>query len=795
MKNLDNYIDIASFLNDGILTMKYHNMKERLNNGKFLLPVVGQFSSGKSHFINNFLGEDILPVKVTEATAFLTYIEYSEEPFVMLFDKNGKSVSIEQSKLKDLYESNLKDKSINDILGIPLDFEIYYLQVGANHELLKNGVVLVDTPGLNTTNKHHEQITFDVFEKADYFIYVLRKSITDKDLELIKQVQSLGTNVVIVRTRIDEINRSEESIDEVINHEKELLQNKLGIDDYYPLSNIDWDKDINSVLWENLRSTINRIFNKDLKELLVISTNEKLIIDKETLQSQLLEKKKLIESNSELSIEEVSEQKKIVEKHIKLAKFDNDLELNNFSVKDDALIRINKERKTIEETGSRKFEIDVKKCTDTEEAIQLAGYIFENNTEKLNESLSVELTEIAQQFEKIYNSKLNGIDGLTLNTDTSNIYFSIENIEESNSLVEYYLNQLNEFETRISSNKIALEDTKESKESANSNLQSIEEETKIVGEELKTQMASYHRQYIIEKGEKKSGIWKKAGMVLDIATLFIPASAAAGAGKAIMNGGKFLSKGKNAVKVINTLKKVDKTGKLLKNAQKGLKAVEAGAKALGKFGEFNKLKANGKFKSLKDEHSDKLEKAGILDYLTFEHWFEKAGKYFDEPDKRVIDKEYEDEYKKQTDNIQWQYDEAKQDYLRKRYELEDAISEEKKQILELEYDKKNAKVINQKIDKAKLEISISQNNKNLSEYSRQFISLNKSFLDKQIIKIGEYLEKTENEYKSFVSNNVNIKLDQYNVELIKREEELKGIKSSKNEDLASISNYLEIINE
>ena len=54
-------------------------LKERLNEGRFHLAILGQFKRGKSTLLNAFLGEAILPTSVVPLTAIPTFVEYGQE--------------------------------------------------------------------------------------------------------------------------------------------------------------------------------------------------------------------------------------------------------------------------------------------------------------------------------------------------------------------------------------------------------------------------------------------------------------------------------------------------------------------------------------------------------------------------------------------------------------------------------------------------------------------------------------------------------------------------------------------
>ena len=63
---------------------------EFLDNEKFELVVVGEFSRGKSTFINAMLGKKILPAKKRATTAIISKIIYSDEPKYYLHYKDNK---------------------------------------------------------------------------------------------------------------------------------------------------------------------------------------------------------------------------------------------------------------------------------------------------------------------------------------------------------------------------------------------------------------------------------------------------------------------------------------------------------------------------------------------------------------------------------------------------------------------------------------------------------------------------------------------------------------------------------
>ena len=61
----------------------------------FEVAIVGEFKRGKSTLINAMLGQEVLPADVLPATATLNRVTYSEEPYVQVEYKNGKSERVD----------------------------------------------------------------------------------------------------------------------------------------------------------------------------------------------------------------------------------------------------------------------------------------------------------------------------------------------------------------------------------------------------------------------------------------------------------------------------------------------------------------------------------------------------------------------------------------------------------------------------------------------------------------------------------------------------------------------------
>lgn len=180
---------------------------------KYFLTVMGQFSAGKSRLINNLLDKDILPVHIRETTAFITSIEYGEEECANIFYNDGNVEKLPIETAKDFWQSS--EMAIETIEHI----ELY-----VNSPLLEKGLVINDTPGVNTIIEKHVSLTRDIIELSDRILYVMGKPATNSDIDFINDIRNCNIEMMFVRTHIDEIKSSEENIEQSLKKEKEVLE-------------------------------------------------------------------------------------------------------------------------------------------------------------------------------------------------------------------------------------------------------------------------------------------------------------------------------------------------------------------------------------------------------------------------------------------------------------------------------------------------------------------------------------------------------------------------------------------
>lgn len=133
----------------------------------FKVLLLGDFNAGKSTFINRFLlQEDVLPTSQTPCTAKLCKIKYSAEPWLRTHHNTEQGGWTEtRTGVQEALAAAGANKGANVA-------ETRHLELGWPAPLLEQGIVIVDSPGLNDPELERMQVTYDYVKEADCVLYL-----------------------------------------------------------------------------------------------------------------------------------------------------------------------------------------------------------------------------------------------------------------------------------------------------------------------------------------------------------------------------------------------------------------------------------------------------------------------------------------------------------------------------------------------------------------------------------------------------------------------------------------------
>lgn len=197
-KTLQSLIDIQRDCE--ISSQRTEDLKDAVDNMNLLVPVVGEFSAGKSSLLNKFIGKNLLSVGIAPETAVPAELYYSE----IEYNKGG-----------------LPDGRIEEITDISSATSKYVcVKRYINSQYLKEiqPIVLVDMPGFDSPLDAHNKAIFNYLDKGCHYIVITPVDAGTISSSMSKQIQNILTfnkkcTYFVSKTDL----RSEEEVEQVKN--------------------------------------------------------------------------------------------------------------------------------------------------------------------------------------------------------------------------------------------------------------------------------------------------------------------------------------------------------------------------------------------------------------------------------------------------------------------------------------------------------------------------------------------------------------------------------------------------
>ena len=182
---------------------------EKQNDKMLNISVIGEFSTGKSSFINALVGYELLAVNVIQGTTVaITIIEYSEDFSITLTDFSGRCS-------KKVYKSidSLRQQLHIYTTDAAYAKNINYVTVTLPSDILKNGYRIIDTPGTNSLELWHEEITRRAIRELSDLSIILTDATQPMPVTLMSFVDNTLAdsvkNCAFVANKIDRIREKE----------------------------------------------------------------------------------------------------------------------------------------------------------------------------------------------------------------------------------------------------------------------------------------------------------------------------------------------------------------------------------------------------------------------------------------------------------------------------------------------------------------------------------------------------------------------------------------------------------
>lgn len=199
-------------------------LAEKLQKKDVTIAVIGQFKRGKTTMVNSILGRKLLPVGIVPITAAVTRIEYaegSEGDTARVYFLNGLSEDVPADTLHEYISEQENHDNERGVAEVELKTEA---------DFLKDGLILVDTPGVGSIHENNSRSAYDFARESDGVIFTLSvdSPINQIEVDFLKKARKFAGKFYFAVNKIDTVD--EEDLAEYLEYCTAVISDIMGIE-------------------------------------------------------------------------------------------------------------------------------------------------------------------------------------------------------------------------------------------------------------------------------------------------------------------------------------------------------------------------------------------------------------------------------------------------------------------------------------------------------------------------------------------------------------------------------------
>src|SRR5690606_25132339 len=178
---------------------KVEKLLKKIHQNEFIVAFTGHFSAGKSTMINALIGEQVLPSSPIPTSANIVRIIQSDSEYAKDYY---------QQELPVLFQAPYSFETVKEYCH---NEQVLEIEISRTESLLPEGISIMDTPGVDSTDDAHRISTESSLHLADIVFYVMDYNHVQSELNFIytKKLLEYGTNLYLIINQIDKHNESE----------------------------------------------------------------------------------------------------------------------------------------------------------------------------------------------------------------------------------------------------------------------------------------------------------------------------------------------------------------------------------------------------------------------------------------------------------------------------------------------------------------------------------------------------------------------------------------------------------
>ncbi len=296
--------------------------------GLFRLVVMGEIKKGKSSFINALCGiKSIVPVHSDVATSTVFKLRHGPELKYTVFfqdkDAEGRPQKLEISA-SEVNSYGTEDGNPENVKKVD------FIAVEAPSAVLKDGFIVVDTPGVGGLFKKHRDITYRHAPKADAIFFVtdsIESPIGADEVKFLKDLRNATGLIYFVQTKAAQVDS--EACRKRMENNISILENQVGISRseirYFVLDSrlkMDADEshdldDLNDSGYPALMAYIQNRLKPDKDRNIALVGLRRSRNKLEVVRVSLQQKRRILESDSEDKIKSVTSELNVAEQGLR----------------------------------------------------------------------------------------------------------------------------------------------------------------------------------------------------------------------------------------------------------------------------------------------------------------------------------------------------------------------------------------------------------------------------------------------------------------------------------------------
>lgn len=225
---------------DNVEVAAFEDLIIKTEEGRFSIIVVGEFSAGKSTFLNALMKEKYLDSFSSETTANINFLRSVND------SPTGKEmirVNYSDGKQEVSYDVSFKNiQKYVSTRGNNVAGNIDSVEIFLNSPFLNDGVDLIDSPGLNGVKELHADITKGQMKSSHAAIFMFRATQpgSRSDFQTLLELKKACKSIIVVLNRIDEAAKEgEETVEDIVNKLKDNFKKEFPnekIPEIWPIS-------------------------------------------------------------------------------------------------------------------------------------------------------------------------------------------------------------------------------------------------------------------------------------------------------------------------------------------------------------------------------------------------------------------------------------------------------------------------------------------------------------------------------------------------------------------------------